>query len=705
MTAVGFEIGRLAWAQLWQVTLVAVGVAFVTGLFCRRRPHLAYMLWMLVLAKSLTPPVWTSPTGLFRWSAVAFAPPSLERTSDGFVSRGFLSQDEMRRSYGPRGNLSLAGEEPASGEAAASLSGSRESAPATVALAGPALSIATVLGLAWLTGAALCAGFILISTLRLRRTIINSQGPVDAALVSLAKRLRGTLRIRRPARLVVTEKLIGPLAFGWFRPIVVLPEKLVLSHSPDELEPFLAHELVHVRRNDALVALLQSVVQCLWWFHPLIWWANRRIVEERERCCDEAVIAGLGCRPGQYARSLLNVLEWKWQARWVAPIPAIRAFEVNKRRLEHLMSHPGRFRDALSGKDWLFLVVGLLLVIPGAVPAPAIQSAAATSVQPAAANDLLVQPAASENRDKSVAEPPQAPAEAVQTVQVDAAVANDQTPRGPLIEIYAMNVDGTNARRVAGIPGFPIINSPEISPDGKWVAVDGWTWDQKTPDAVLLIVNLETGLVKNLGMGAMPSWSADGLWIAYSKYEPEGGVFIREVDGSAERLIDRNGWGIQWAPDGFKLAYERGGNLIVYDLRSNEGREVFPQGTTPYQYIYWNCKWSPDSKRVCFKGRRFDKTVDIAIVSTIDAGPNLRVVCDGQDYNEDIGWHPNGSRVTIPRKVMPDRLGQIHHGQIYEFDPDRDAPPKLLAGQPADRNNGGMCFSPDGKTFIFMSYK
>jgi Tol biopolymer transport system component len=76
------------------------------------------------------------------------------------------------------------------------------------------------------------------------------------------------------------------------------------------------------------------------------------------------------------------------------------------------------------------------------------------------------------------------------------------------------------------------------------------------------------------------------------------------------------------------------------------------------------------------------------------------VRCDGQHYNEDIAWHPDGSRVTVPRQPAPDQPGQI-----YEFDPDGEKPPVLLAGQPADRNNAGMCFSRDGKTFIFVSYK
>src|SRR6185312_5427567 len=82
MTPIGIEIGHLAWVQFWQVTLVALGVGLVSRLFCRRRPHMAYVLWMLVLLKSLTPPIWTSPTGIFSLAALALSPTtSLESTA------------------------------------------------------------------------------------------------------------------------------------------------------------------------------------------------------------------------------------------------------------------------------------------------------------------------------------------------------------------------------------------------------------------------------------------------------------------------------------------------------------------------------------------------------------------------------------------------------------------------------------------------
>ena len=59
---------HVAWDQLWQVTVVAVVAVVLVRLFGRGRPRLAYALWMLVIVKSLVPPLWSSPTGLFSWA-------------------------------------------------------------------------------------------------------------------------------------------------------------------------------------------------------------------------------------------------------------------------------------------------------------------------------------------------------------------------------------------------------------------------------------------------------------------------------------------------------------------------------------------------------------------------------------------------------------------------------------------------------------
>src|ERR1700722_14103225 len=63
------QLVDLAACQIAQLSIAIALVAIVTRLFCRNRPHLAYALWLLVLIKALTPPIWSSPTGLFSWAS------------------------------------------------------------------------------------------------------------------------------------------------------------------------------------------------------------------------------------------------------------------------------------------------------------------------------------------------------------------------------------------------------------------------------------------------------------------------------------------------------------------------------------------------------------------------------------------------------------------------------------------------------------
>jgi Tol biopolymer transport system component len=268
-------------------------------------------------------------------------------------------------------------------------------------------------------------------------------------------------------------------------------------------------------------------------------------------------------------------------------------------------------------------------------------------------------------------------------------------PRVPAI--YALPSGGSKAWELASLPDYPFLCSPELSPDGTRVAVDGWREGENLQNAHLLIINLENRAVQDLGKGAMPSWSPDGTWIACSKYG--GGVFIRSVIENDEQLIDAAGWGIQWSPDGKRLAYARGGNLIIHELATSAQSEVFPRNKVPYDMIYWNCAWSPDSQQVCFKGRRrSDGAEELAIVTATGAAPQHRVLRRAEDINPDIAWHPDGSRIVVPKAGKP---GQ--HGQMLMFDLTQAGAPKPLAGQPTDRHNGGMCWSRDGELLVFMS--
>ena len=83
MIPVGDELARAAWAQAWQVTTLIVVVAMATRLVARNRPHLAHALWLVVLIKCVTPPVWSSSSGVFCWLQTGSSGRSTEGASTG----------------------------------------------------------------------------------------------------------------------------------------------------------------------------------------------------------------------------------------------------------------------------------------------------------------------------------------------------------------------------------------------------------------------------------------------------------------------------------------------------------------------------------------------------------------------------------------------------------------------------------------------
>ena len=99
---------------------------------------------------------------------------------------------------------------------------------------------------------------------------------------------------------------IEPSIFGIFNPVLLLPENILDDLTPAQIESILLHESAHVQRRDNLAAAVHMVVETLFWFHPMVWWIGKRMVEERERACDEDVLQRFE-EPGTYAEAILTV--------------------------------------------------------------------------------------------------------------------------------------------------------------------------------------------------------------------------------------------------------------------------------------------------------------------------------------------------------------------------------------------------------------
>lgn len=111
--------------------------------------------------------------------------------------------------------------------------------------------------------------------------------------------------VEGPVRLLRSDRLDVPVAWGWGTPAVVLPASAD-AWDDDRRQAVLLHELAHIARGDAQTQVLAQLAVSLHWFDPLAWWAYRRMLEEREHACDDAVLRG-GARPSTYAGHLVDI--------------------------------------------------------------------------------------------------------------------------------------------------------------------------------------------------------------------------------------------------------------------------------------------------------------------------------------------------------------------------------------------------------------
>ena len=103
-----------------------------------------------------------------------------------------------------------------------------------------------------------------------------------------------------------SASILEPGVVGIINPVLLLPLDLARRLPPEQMRAIFAHETSHVRRRDNLTAALHMVVEALFWFYPLVWWLGARLIAERERACDEAVVRA-GNDPQIYAQAILNV--------------------------------------------------------------------------------------------------------------------------------------------------------------------------------------------------------------------------------------------------------------------------------------------------------------------------------------------------------------------------------------------------------------
>jgi beta-lactamase regulating signal transducer with metallopeptidase domain len=146
---------------------------------------------------------------------------------------------------------------------------------------------------AWLLGVAafsvrLAAGWRF--TLRLRAT----SHPAPPEWQQLVQRTAARVGATRPVRMLVSSLAEVPMVVGWLRPAILVPLGSLTGLPLEHMTALLAHELAHIRRQDYLASILQSVAGALLFYHPAVWWVSQQIRMERELCCDDLAAEASG---------------------------------------------------------------------------------------------------------------------------------------------------------------------------------------------------------------------------------------------------------------------------------------------------------------------------------------------------------------------------------------------------------------------------
>ena len=261
--------------HLWQSTLFAAVAGLLTLALRKNRARVRYWLWLVASLKFLVPfSLLTSLGSRMAWSrdpaatqgALAFV---IEQVSQPFTQEA----------------------------------SSRGSAQAIFA------SLPAILVAAWACG---FVAVLVVWFARWRRVSagIRNAAPLnDGREVAALRRLEQAGGIRRKIEIFLSHASLEPGILGIVKPVLIWPQGISDRLEDAHLEAVLAHEVWHVRHNDNLAAAMHMLVEAIFWFHPLVWWLGARMVEERERACDEEVLQ-LGSQPQVYAESILKICEF-----------------------------------------------------------------------------------------------------------------------------------------------------------------------------------------------------------------------------------------------------------------------------------------------------------------------------------------------------------------------------------------------------------
>lgn len=218
-------------------------------------------------------------------------------------------------------------------------------------------TFAPLLFCAWLLGLCFFAGRLLLGHLSLWRLAATTPVVGSDEWRDRISRLCNEIGLKGTVHVHVSSRRSVPMTWGVFRRHLLLPSS-VMDWPEQRLEAVILHEMAHIRRADCFWQWWIQSVTCLFWFDPVVWFAKRKLWQERENACDGIAIAA-GATPSAYAEALIEVSRQKRSSRPILAV-AMSGGSALYRRLEAILECPPEATTVR--KYWLGLWGGAVVV-------------------------------------------------------------------------------------------------------------------------------------------------------------------------------------------------------------------------------------------------------------------------------------------------------------------------------------------------------
>lgn len=334
------------------------------------RPALVHSLWLLVLVKLVTPPLWLVPIKVLPAATsgpavvvslpapeVSATPANSEPSSEGFDNRASEYYFAPAEAAGETTNETAAPAPTCVNQPAAPI------APPPTPFDDTSDRAVPLLALAWLAGSLGCLALTAIRVGRFQ-WLLKKAAPAPAELSAEVNGLARRLGLRRAPGVFLVPGPVSPMLWSLLGAArLLLPDGLLDKLDAEQRQTLLAHELAHLRRRDHWLRWLELLATGLYWWNPVVWWARRELRQAEEECCDAWVVWALPHSAKSYATALVETLDFLADARLALPPAAsgIGEGRVLKRRVTMIMQGTTSRKLSFAG---LLAVLGLAALLP-----------------------------------------------------------------------------------------------------------------------------------------------------------------------------------------------------------------------------------------------------------------------------------------------------------------------------------------------------